>query len=155
MPNQEMIDALIASYRELNHKIRGANIGDEVTVQELEKGHDSISGILYQMRNRELNASQAIKRMVQGLDSPQSDDEATVLTEQQVASGIRPHILLSQFGTAREASLSVLRELPDEEWDKEYQTPRGRMTLRQYVQSLIDRDREQIRRIDEKLKARV
>lgn len=148
MPDQEIIDALIASYRELNHRVRGANINENVTIDELTAGHSSISGALFNLRNRELNASQAIKQMLLGGDALADDEQIAELSEQQAAAGVTPSVLLSQFGTAREATLSLVRELPDEEWDKTHTTPRGQQTLREYLQSLVDRDRQRINEID-------
>jgi hypothetical protein len=93
-----------------------------------------------------MNASQAVKRMLLGEEAA-SDDEPAVLTEQQVAAGTSARILLSQFGTAREAILSQVRELPDETWNQTMVTPRGEMTLKAYLQTLIDRDTERMAQI--------
>lgn len=60
-------------------------------------------------------------------------------------------MLLSQFGTAREATLAMVRDLPDQVWQEEFETPRGRMTLRAYLETLITRDREAIRALEERM----
>ena len=140
MPDQEVIDGLIASYRELNHRVRGAG---------LSTGTESspISDVLRRLRDRELRASQAIKRMLLGEAAEADDEQAADVAEFQSIPA-SPIVLLSQFGTAREATLAMVRELPDEEWDRKAATPLGEMTLRDYLKSLVDRDRQRMAEID-------
>ena len=140
MPDQEVIDGLIASYRELNHRIRGANL--------VGAGEDSpITQVLRRLRDRELRASQAIKRML--LSEPvEGTDEAEAEAVEYQGIRVSPTVMLSQFGTAREATLAMIRELPDEEWNRKVQSPLGEMTLREYLQSLVDRDRQRMTEID-------
>lgn len=146
MADQTIIDQLIATVRELNLEIRGRDFGGDVSAEDLTGHTDTVPGILYQMRGREMNASQAVKRMLLG-EAVTSDDEAAVLSEQQVQAGTSPRVLLSQFGTAREAILSQVRELPDEVWDQTFATPRGEMSLKSYLQTLVDRDAERMQQI--------
>lgn len=146
MADQTIIDQLIATVRELNMEVRGRDFGGELSAADLTGRQDSIPALLYQMRGREMNASQAIKRMMLG-EAATSDDEAAVLSEQQVQAGTSPRVLLSQFGTAREAILSQVRELPDEVWDQTFSTPRGEMSLKAYLQTLVDRDNEKMQQI--------
>lgn len=150
MADQEIINALIATYRELNHKVRAASL-PAAPVDVDRASEDSLDGLLLRLRNRELNASQAIKGMVSTADHMTiEDDESLEIrgAEIPITGELTPAILLSQFGTAREATLSLVRNLPAEEWDKTYPTPRGEMTLRQYLQTLVDRDRERMRQIE-------
>jgi hypothetical protein len=147
MPDQVIIDQLIATYRELNMKIRGLDFGTEVAPAELIGKTDSVPAILFALRNRELNVSQAVKAMLLGGEAT-GDDEPAVLSEQQIAAGTSPRVLLSQFGTARESILSQVRELPDETWDQIFKTPRGEMSLKAYLQTLVDRDKERMMQID-------
>ncbi|MCS7051067.1 MAG: hypothetical protein NZL87_05590, partial [Thermomicrobium sp.] len=74
-----------------------------------------------------------------------------LLTLQQTAQGLQATVLLSQFGTAREATLAMVRDLPDNIWQQEFETPRGRMTLRAYLETLVARDREALRALEERL----
>ena len=151
MADRDVVEALIATYRELNQRFRpllAAMNTDAGTVED----PTSLLGILYRLRNRELNASQAIKEMLRGGERTIVDDEAEPLvTLQQTALGLVPIVLLSQFGTAREATLAMVRDLPDSVWQQEFETPRGRMTLRAYLETLIARDREAIRALEERL----
>jgi hypothetical protein len=151
MADRDVVEALIATYRELNQRFRpllAAMNADAGAVED----PTSPLGILYRLRNRELNASQAIKEMLRGGERTIVDDEAEPLvTLQQTALGFVPIVLLSQFGTAREATLAMVRDLPDSVWQQEFETPRGRMTLRAYLETLIARDREAIRALEERL----
>jgi hypothetical protein len=151
MADRDVVEALIATYRELNQRFRpllAAMNADAGAVED----PTSPLGILYRLRNRELNASQAIKEMLRGGERTIVDDEAEPLvTLQQTALGLVPIVLLSQFGTAREATLAMVCDLPDSVWQQEFETPRGRMTLRAYLETLIARDREAIRALEERL----
>lgn len=147
MPDQAIVDQLIATYRELNHKIRGRDFGAPKPPEELIGRTDSVPAILFGMRNRELNVSQAVKAMLLGQDVT-GDDEPAVLSEQQVAAGTAVPVLLSQFGTARESILSQVRELPDEVWGQTFTTPRGELTLKAYLQTVVDRDTERLAQIE-------
>ncbi|HUY99005.1 MAG TPA: hypothetical protein VMU89_01550 [Thermomicrobiaceae bacterium] len=140
MPDQEVIDGLIASYRELNHRVRGAG---------LSSGTESspISDVLRRLRDRELRASQAIKRMLLGETAEEDDEQAADVAEFQSIPA-SPIVLLSQFGTAREATLAMVRELPDEVWNRTVASPVGEMTLRDYLKSLVDRDRLRMAEVD-------
>ncbi len=147
MADQAIVDQLIATYRELNMKVRGRDFGVPGTPEDLVGKTDSVPAILFGLRNRELNVSQAVKAMILGRDVT-GDDEPATLSEQQVAAGTSPSVLLSQFGTARESILSQVRELPDEVWNQKFVTPRGEMTLKDYLQTLVDRDNERMKQID-------
>lgn len=149
MPDQNVIDALIATYRELNYKVRNSDVAlsvvDGVTITD-----NTVAGILLQLRNRELNASQAVKQMILTSEevAVEDDEGPLVMAEQTVAGNLTPSILLSQFGTAREATLSIVRELSDENWARTHKTPRGEMTLQEYLQTLVDRDRQRMQEIE-------
>lgn len=151
MADRDVIDALIATCRELNQRFRpkllALNSG-----QDPKANPDSVVGVLYRLRNRELNASQAVKEMLLSGETSITDDEAEpMVTLQQTALGLTPAVLLSQFGTAREATLAMVRDLPDEVWQQAFNTPRGHMTLREYLQSLVERDRTTIEQLEQHL----
>ena len=151
MADRDVVEALIATYRELNQRFRPLLAAMNADAGALEDPTSPL-GILYRLRNRELNASQAIKEMLRGGERTIVDDEAEPLvTLQQTALGLVPIVLLSQFGTAREATLAMVRDLPDSVWQQEFETPRARMTLRAYLETLIARDREAIRALEERL----
>jgi len=151
MADRDVIEALIATYRELNQRFRPVLAAMNADVGSVDDPTTPL-GILYRLRNRELNASQAIKEMLRRGERTILDDEGEpLLTVQQAVSGLTATVLLSQFGTAREATLAMVRDLPDEVWQEEFETPRGRMTLRAYLETLVARDREAIRALEERL----
>ena len=148
MADQAIIGELIATYRELNHRLRGVDFGPARPDTELVNDDKSVSGILFQMRNRELRASQSIKSVLAGGKALASDEEVEASGDVTGA----PHtveVLLSQFGTAREATLSQVRDLSDEAWAQSFDTPRGPMALKDYLQSLVDRDRQRLAQIEQ------
>lgn len=146
MPDQELLNEMIEIYRDLNMRMRGADL-IAIKDQKADNG-ETLEQILNRMRNREYNASQAIKLMSMGdaaAANIKEDQQAEVLDE-LVATGVTPIIMLSQYGTAREATLSLLRQINDEELDREQPSPRGTISIREYCRKLINDDRE-----DEKL----
>lgn len=52
--------------------------------------------------------------------------------------------LLSEFGTAREAILSVLRTLDDSAWEVKRDTPNGERSLAEVIDELIESDRSYV-----------
>jgi hypothetical protein len=57
-------------------------------------------------------------------------------------------MLISQFGTARETTLNLLKNLTDEDWTK--QTDDGK-SIQDHVQDLVASDRNQLERIKQLL----
>lgn len=127
MPNTDKIDALISTVRELNHQIRpklnedvGGGSGNMAEVHS----------ILGEMRNRELVSSHGIKRMMlsarEGVDAQEIQNMmGTAGTRITLEEALAIHddfetlptrVVMSEFASAREAILSLLRELPDNEW---------------------------------------
>jgi hypothetical protein len=140
MPDQEILNEMIEIYRDLNMKLRGPDL-NAIAEQKADNG-ETLREILNRMRNREYNASQAIKLMSMGLDASEVDESSqSVVLDELIATGITPIILLSQFGTAREATLSLLRQAEEETIDAELGGPRGKMSIRQYCRELINDDR--------------
>lgn len=146
MPDQELINEMIEIYRDLNMRLRGADL-DSIKDQKADNG-ETVEQILRRMRNREYNASQAIKLMTLEDEAAGEIDEAhdSEVLNELVATGVTPIIMLSQYGTAREATLSLLRQISDEQLDKEEASPRGKISIREYCRKLVNDDRE-----DEKL----
>lgn len=148
MPDQELLNEMIEIYRDLNMKLRGMDL---VAIQDQKADNgESLKEILNRMRNREYNASQAIKLMSLGEDASGYDESAQAeVLDELVATGVTPIIMLSQFGTAREATLSLLRQAEDETIDLELGTPRGNMSIRQYCRELINDDREDQKKLEQ------
>lgn len=145
MSDQEILNELIEIYRDLNMRLRGVDLVS-MKDQKADNG-ETLEGILNRMRNREYNASQAIKLMSLRDDASHIDESAqAVVLDELIATGVTPIIMLSQYGTAREATLSLIRQTNEETLDQEVGSPRGKMSIREYCRALINDDRS-----DEKL----
>ena len=140
MPDQELIDGLIATYRELNVKVRPL---PEERLQ-LRSDGASVRDIVTRLRDSELRFSQALKERITGVAMPEifGEEEAPVVGTE--SSQDTTATILSQFGTARESTLAMLRTLPDEDWD---QALEGGQPIRARIRQLHDNDRRQMERI--------
>ena len=140
---QHLIDGLIATYRELNGKIRRLP-DDRLATRGSDGG--SVRDILVRLRDHELKFSQALKERVTGVALPDlfgEDVEAPVVgTESSHDSAV---VVLSQFGTARESTLAMLRSLDAAGWSE---TPNGGRSIAESVRQLVDHDRRQLERIN-------
>lgn len=140
MAEQNLIDGLIATYRELNMTVR--------TLPEAQltaKGTDgaSVRDVVQRMRDSELRFSQALKERITGVPMPEVlDDDSPVLGTEQ--AGDSTAVLISQFGTGRESTLAMLRTLPDAEWSQPLE---GGTTITNRIQQLVENDRKQLARI--------
>ncbi len=148
MADQELINGLIATYRELNIRVRplpeerlqvqsgtGANGGENG-----ETVRDAVS----RLRDSEMRFSQALKERITGVPMPEmfkGEDTPVLGTE---TSSDSTATVLSQFGTARESTLAMLRLLPADEWDEALA---GGQPIRDRVRELYENDRQQMERI--------
>jgi hypothetical protein len=132
MPDFELIDRLVATYRVLNHVVR------RKPEEELTSGQPPARDILIRLRDSELRFSQDLKARISGqpVSFEQTGEIATIGTEGEHDSTAE---IIAQFGTAREATLAQLRSLPDEQWDATGDHPRS---IRTEVFNLVDRDRK-------------
>lgn len=141
MPDQELIDGLIATYRELNAKVRPQ---PEDRLQMRGGSSGSVREVVSRLRDSELRFTQALKERVTGVPMPEmfgEDDIPVIGTEgpdDTTAS------ILSQFGTARESTLALLRTLPDEDWDRPIESGKP---IRTRIRELHANDRRQVERI--------
>ncbi len=100
--------------------------------------------LVTRLRDTELRFSQALKERLTGVAMPEmfGEDEAPVLgTETDHDSTAA---LISQFGTAREVTLALLRPLPEEGWDQPLE---GGKPICARVEELAANDRRQRERI--------
>jgi hypothetical protein len=132
MPDLDLIDRLVATYRILNHTVRLKPEADLV------QGNPSTKAIIREMRDEELRFSQELKSRISGqqVEIVKSADDAGLGS---IDSPETTAALIAQFGTARESTLSMLRTLPDDQWDVTGDYPRS---IRTDLISLIDRDRK-------------
>ncbi|HET7056648.1 MAG TPA: hypothetical protein VFI12_09315 [Thermomicrobiales bacterium] len=131
MPDLDLIDRLVATYRILNHTVRLKPEADLV------QGNPSTKAIIRGMRDEELRFSQELKSRISGqqIEIVESADQAGLHSTESPETTAA---LIAQFGTARESTLSMLRTLPDDQWDVTGDYPRS---IRTDLISLIDRDR--------------
>ena len=132
MPDMDLIDSLVATYRVLNHTVRQR---PEV---DLDRGEGSPRLIIHDLRNDELHFSQNLKARISGQpvgldDTEGRRDVGTAGLQSTTAE------LIAQFGTARESTLAMLRSLPDDQWDISGDYPRS---IRTEVFDLVARDRQ-------------
>ncbi|MEA2525687.1 MAG: hypothetical protein QOF01_4955 [Thermomicrobiales bacterium] len=141
MPDQELIDGLIATYRTLNMSVRPL---PEEKLRVASANGGSVRDALRRLRDDELKFSQALKvRVTTGQPMPEVSEEekAVIGTESEDDTTAA---LLAQFGTARESSLAMLRGLPDAEWDS---TEAGPRTIRDIIRDLVANDQRRLQGI--------
>lgn len=128
MPKTDKIDALISTVRELNHRVRPI-LTDEIGGGEGNRGE--VHTIIGKMRDRELLASHGVKRIVlsnrEGVDATEIQnmmgtagtgitlDEALEIYDEH--GKLPTRVVMSEFASAREAILSLVRELPETSWE--------------------------------------
>jgi hypothetical protein len=141
MPDQELIDGLIATYRELNLRVRP--LPEEQMKQPASDG-SSVRDIIRRLRDDELRFSQALKERITGVPIPDifGDDKPVVGTENPNDTTA---IMIAQFGTARESTLAMLLSLPNHDWDT---AEEGEKNIRAGIQELVGNDRRQLQRIE-------
>jgi len=141
MSQQQLVDELIATYRELNSKVRRLPEA-RLTL----KGADGISvrDVVIRLRDEELRFSQALKERLTGVEMPDfgaGQERPIVGTESSTDS---TSAIIAQFGTARESTLTLLRGLTEEEW---IHPADGGKPLEGPVRQLVEHDRRQMERI--------
>lgn len=132
MAEQEMIDQLIATYRDLNHNVRPHHLDGS---QDANRG---VREIMRKMRDTELRFSQDLKARLTGqpVSFKETQELATLGTETDHDSTAS---LIAQFGTAREATLAMLRDLDRGGWEA---AEEGGTSVRADVQALIENDKQ-------------
>jgi hypothetical protein len=148
----ELIDSLISTYRTLNLTIRP--IPAEQAAQASENGK-SLLDVVTELRKKEIAASQALKLMTLGdAASATSGSVDGDVAGQPSANPGNIRVLLSEFGTAREAILAYIRELPAEEWTQERASFHDANSVQQLVTMVVERDKEMLQQIQALVPAR-
>lgn len=137
--HSRLIDALVTTYRELNLTVRTV---DESSL--MAKGpDDSIRDVIAGMRKDEILFAQALKERVSGVPSPATEAGGDPVTG--LESEKDPTVLLiSQFGTARETTLSMVKGLDEGGWTKAQDDGQ---TILDHIQELVANDSRQLERI--------
>jgi hypothetical protein len=148
MPDQSLIDGLIETYRVLNSSVRSA---PEAQLRAGGAGGPAVRDVMRRFRDDELRFSQALKEQITGVPMPEifaGDELPTLGTE---TDNDTTAMLIAQFGTARESTLAMLRDLPETDWDA---ATDGGKSIRTRVVELLDNDKRQLDRISSLLQTR-
>lgn len=134
MGEQELFNGLIATYRDLNMKVRP--LPEERL--KLGKGRSSVRHVILDMRDDELRFSQALKDRLSGLTMVDVLSAHADALDLEIPSPDDTTVeVLSQFGTARESTLAMLRGMPPESWDE---PGAGGQTIRGASEALLSND---------------
>jgi len=141
MSEQDLFNGLIATYRDLNLKVRP--LPDERLT--LGGAGSSVRDVVLAMRDHELRFSQALKDRLSGvsLSGAFGDKGETMLIEIPSPDDTTVEVI-SQFGTARESTLAMLRGMAPETWDDREHGP---ATVREATEDLLASDGTHLEKI--------
>jgi hypothetical protein len=141
MSEQDIFNGLIATYRDLNLKVRP--LPDERLT--LGGTGSSVRDVVLAMRDHELRFSQALKDRLSGvsLSGAFGDKGETMLIEIPSPDDTTVEVI-SQFGTARESTLAMLRGMAPETWDDREHGP---ATVREATEDLLASDGTHLEKI--------
>ena len=138
---QHLFDGLIATYRELNLKVRPMP-EDRLTIG---RSGQTVRDVILDLRDDELRFSQALKdRLTGGTMIDVFRDEEGVAKAEIPSADDTTMEVISQFGTARESTLAMLQGLSPETWDDPGQ---GSLTIRAAAATLLGNDRDHMETI--------
>lgn len=143
MAHSDLIDSLIGTYRTLNLTIRP--IANE-KASAVGAGGKSLLDVVADMRARELATSQLLKNMTMSDARAAGSLGEIAVPEPFDDQDVR--ILLSEFGTAREAILALVRSMSDEQLDMERTGGEGASTIREVLDDLVARDKDILAQIN-------
>ena len=133
MAHDDLINRMIATYRDLNLLVRP--LSDDILNQRA-NGQPSVRDHLQRLRDTELRFTQTTKEMLTGQAIPE-DLEVHTPTLGMEHDNDPSRVLLSQFGTARESLLAMLREMSEEQWQM---TSSGGRSMQDRIDRLLEND---------------
>jgi hypothetical protein len=134
--HSDLIDSLIGTYRTLNLSVRP--VSQNHAMQAGPNGR-SLRDVIAEMRERELATSQQLKNMTMADVRTSEQVDNVSLPEPFDPDDIR--VLLSEFGTAREAILALVRNMPEEQLDLERPSAEGgTTTIRAVLDGIVKND---------------
>jgi hypothetical protein len=141
MTEQDLFNVLIATYRELNLKVRPLP-EDRLKVG---RGRETVRNVIIDLRDDELRFSQALKSRLTGVVMIDvfADEEGVEMLEIPSPDDTTAEVI-SQFGTARESTLAMLKSMSPEAWDDRAY---GDLTIRAAVQDLYTNDARHLEQI--------
>lgn len=130
-----VIDTLVNTYRELNTRYRP--LGDDALRSS------GARDIIERMRIDEMLFAQALKERVSGVGTSalEGEDDPVLGTESPDDSTV---MLISQFGNARATTLTLLKQLEDEDWTRPLDD--GQSIL-DHVRELAESDQNQLQKL--------
>jgi hypothetical protein len=138
MPDQELVDGLVQTYRTLNMTVRPL---PEAKLSGAGADGASIHDLIVRLRDDELRFSQALKaRVSTGQAMPDASQEELAVIGTESVDDMTAEII-AQFGTARESTLAMLRGLAEPEWDT---AGAGGRTIRIIIGDLLAKDRQRL-----------
>jgi len=149
MSDRDLIDGLIATYRTLNFTVR---VHPEAQLRAAGP-HGSVRQAVTRLRDRELRFSDALKARLTGVHMPEIFDEAEAPVVGTESDEDTTRARLSQFGTAREATLVRLRGVPEDAWNQAPAT--GGQPIGAETRQLLEHDQQALRQIQQVLAAAV
>lgn len=137
--HEKLVSALVETYRTLNGTAR------HLTNETAGQVHQTVD----RMKNDEMHFAQALKERVTGVPyADSSSGDAPVLGTESEENTVT--MLVSQFGTARATTLSMLKALESSKWSDD--AGDGRSIL-DHVRDLVESDRVQLERVRQALSA--
>jgi hypothetical protein len=136
MAHEDLINRMIQTYRDLNLLLRPVS---DTVLNQRAGGQPSVRDHIQRLRDTELRFTQTTKEILTGQTIPEElgDDATPILGLEHEGDPTR--VLLSQFGTARESGLAMLREMTDEQWTAAGHNGR---TMVERIQRLIQNDEQ-------------
>lgn len=144
MAQTELINSLITTYRELNNSVRHL---PEERLAAGAAGNAAVRDLIGRLRDHELRFSQALKERITGVEMPDFGGGADAPVLGTESSHDSTAVLLSQFGTARESTLAMLRGLTEAEWQGT-SGDAGTRSIADSVRQLVEHDRHQMEQIN-------
>mgnify|MGYP000875923049 CR=1 FL=1 len=148
--NNEVIVALLQT---VNHLSRWLTPVHEWRLLEYStrRAQPSVKDVLLRMRQTETWVYGYLYAMAAqsnpDLDLLEEPSPAPMQEEADRRAG--PLVVMSEFRRLRQSSVSLLRALPDNAWDRDGYSRRSRnWTIRQLAEYLVERDRDHLREID-------
>jgi hypothetical protein len=132
----EVIDSLIATYRELNMQLRP--LSEDVLSAGGADG--SVKDVLKAMRKREIFASQQLKAMLIA-DAAGAEPDAVDPSLIESGDDLLARVILSEFGTARESILAATLQRSQEDLDRELPSADGARSISSLLDTLVEQDK--------------
>lgn len=139
MSEHDLINDLITTYRNLNNKVRMLP-EDRLTMAD--GAGNSVRQAVTELRNSEMEFSQALKDSISGISKADMIKGKPVIGTESESDTTAS--IISQFGTARESTLAMLRTLTPEEWSKSIE---GGATIRKRLEEHLGRDKQSMEQI--------